>query len=191
MRFVLASASPTRLRVLREAGFDPEVIVSGVDEDITGTAEQQVRELAMVKANEVAGRLADDALVLGCDSLVVHDGEILSKPASPDEAVAWWRRYRGSDATVWTAQYLRRNGQGFLSFGSATVRFAEVLDGEIEGYVATGEPFGVAGGFRLDGRAAAFIESIEGDPGIVHGVSVCQLVTALREFDVEVTDLWV
>jgi septum formation protein len=145
----------------------------------------------MRKATAVAELLPADTIVLGCDSLVEHDGVVLGKPASASDARAWWQRFRGTDVTVWTGQYLARGTRGFMSFGSATVRFATVTDDEIDRYVATGEALGAAGGFRLDGRASAFIESIEGDPGIVHGVSVCHLATALYELDVEVADLWV
>jgi septum formation protein len=190
MRFVLASASPTRLRVLRDAGFDPEVVVSGVDEDVTGTAEQRVRELAYVKATTVAAS-EPDALVLGCDSLVEHGGEILGKPASKNQATEWWRRFACSTATVWTAQYLTLGGRGYLHWGSAAVTFTHVSAGEIKAYVATGEPLGAAGGFKLDGRASAFIDSVDGHPGVVHGVSVPWLNDSLRQLRIRIGDLWV
>ena len=189
-RLVLASRSETRLRILRHAGFAPLVVPSDVDETL-GDLELSVAvsELALRKASAVAPQHHDD-LVLGCDSLVELDGRVLGKPFSAEEAVAWWREMRGRSVSVWTGHALMLGGRVQLRAPSALVHFGAVSDAEIERYVATGEPLGAAGGFRLDGRAAAFIESIEGDPGTVHGVSIPTLHEMLAELDVELTDLW-
>ena len=187
---MLASRSETRLRILRHAGFDPLVVPSDVDESL-GDLELSVAvsELALRKASAVALTHHDD-LVLGCDSLVELDGQVMGKPFSPEEAVAWWQRMRTRSVTVWTGHALMLGGRVQLRAPRATVHFGSVTDAEIERYVTTGEPLRAAGGFRLDGRAAAFIESIEGDPGTVHGVSVPTLHQMLAELDVELTDLW-
>lgn len=189
-RFVLASRSATRLRILRQAGFAPIVAPSEVDESV-GDLEPAVAvsELALRKASAVAPQFPDD-LVLGCDSLVELDGRVLGKPASPEEAAAWWRAMRNRSVTVWTGHVLALGGRMELRSPSAEVHFGFVSNAEIERYVATGEPLDAAGGFRLDGRAAAFVEAVDGDPGTVHGVSVAAVREMLVELDVEVTDLW-
>lgn len=191
MRFVLASASPTRFRVLREAGFAPEVVVSGVDEAVAGDLgpDAVATLLAERKAHAVATS-AREAVVLGCDSVVCIDGRVVSKPDSADEARAWWRSLRAGHATVTTGHCVVHGDRVATRSDTASVWFADPTDVEIDRYLATGEPLEVAGAFQLDGRAAAFITRIEGDPGTVHGVSVAVVRDLLRELDLEVTDLW-
>jgi len=190
-RLVLASQSTTRLRVLRQAGFNPLAVPSEVDETVDESdLAVAVEELALRKASAVAPRYHDD-LVLGCDSMVERDGQVLGKPATPEEAADWWRALRARSVTVWTGQALVLGGRTQLHVSSAIVRFGRPTHDEIDRYVATGEPLGAAGAFRLDGRAAAFIDSIVGDPGTVHGVSIPALRTMLGDMDVELTDLWV
>lgn len=190
-RLVLASASETRLRVLRQAGFDPVVEPSDVDEASTATDPAVlVRDLAYRKATAVSERFPDD-VVLGCDSVVSVDGELLGKPSSTAQAADWWRSMRGRTATVWTGHALRLGSRSQVTGSSADVHFVHVTDAEIDAYVATGEGMGAAGGFRLDGRAAAFVESVTGDPGTVHGVSISALRDMLTELELEVADLWV
>jgi septum formation protein len=192
MRFVLASASPTRLRVLRDAGFDPEVVVSGVDEGIEGSASSMAEELAHRKAHAVASQVSD-AVVLGCDSLVELFGRTMGKPASPADAVAMWHDLRGQTVRVWTGHCIVDTPTGVSAswIAESLVRLGTPSDVEIERYVATGEPLGAAGAFRLGGRSAAFIEHVDGDPGTVHGVSVSVVRMLLHELGLEVTDLWV
>lgn len=193
MRLVLASASPTRLRVLRSAGLDAEVLVSGVDESVPDGLDgpRIVALLADRKAAAVAPQVPD-GLVLGCDSVVDLDGRVLGKPASPVEATEWWRSMRGRAVTVWTGHCLidGRTGASASWTAEAAVRFGQPSDDEISAYVATDEPHGAAGAFRLDGLSAAFIDSVAGDPGTVHGVSVPALRLLLAELGVEITDLW-
>ena len=192
-RFILASASPARLRLLQAAGLDPEVAVSGIDESkATGLpADELARELAVAKAMAVANREAD-ALVLGCDSVLEVDGAAYGKPADAAEAVARWHLMRGRSGTLITGHCICDSATGMVAEAviGTLVWFGRPTDEEIEAYVASGEPLEVAGAFTLDGRSAPFIEGIDGDPGNVIGVSLPLVRDLLAEHGVRITDLW-
>ena len=195
-RLVLASASPARLRLLRAAGFDPEVAVSGVDEDGFEHLgpDVMVAELARRKAAAVvdSGRAAG-AIVVAADSTLDLDGVALGKPGTPEVALRRWMAMRGRSATLVTGHHVVDAATGVVARAVArtTVRFASPSDAELEAYVATGEPLEVAGGFTLDGYGAAFVEGVEGDPGNVIGLSVPLLRQLLADLGVAITDLWV
>jgi septum formation protein len=190
---VLASASPARLRLLRDAGLDPQVVVSDVDESQVEATEPRavVQELATRKAQVVAGGLSD-AIVVGCDSMLLLDGRVLGKPADADEATARWQAMRGRTGTLLTGHTVIDAGTGRTASGVAAtdVRFGTPTDDEVQAYVATGEPLRVAGAFTLDGRSAPFVDGIDGDPGTVIGLSLPLLRTLLGRLDVRLTDLW-
>jgi septum formation protein len=192
-RLVLASASPARLRLLRAAGLDPEVLVSGVAEDDVGhlPPADQVRVLAERKATAVLDR-AGDALVVGCDSLLEVDGLARGKPASTIEAVARWRQLRGREAVLLTGHHVVDGATGARAadVAATTVRFGCPSDAEIDAYVASGEPLAVAGGFTLDGRSAPFVDGVDGDPSSVIGISLPLLRALLGRLDVGIVDLW-
>ncbi|MDQ1624717.1 MAG: nucleoside triphosphate pyrophosphatase [Actinomycetota bacterium] len=191
-RFVLASASPARLRTLRAAGLDPQVDVSGVDEStVTGPAADVALTLAVRKAMAVAAR-QPDALVLGCDSVLELDGQAMGKPADAAEAVARWRRMRAASGLLHTGHALvdTRSGRQTAAVASTVVHFADVDDDEITAYVATGEPLLVAGAFTVDGRGAAFVAGIEGDHTNVIGVSLPLLRRLVDELGIRYVDLW-
>jgi septum formation protein len=197
-RLVLASASPARRRTLAAAGIDVEVIVSGVDESTVDSsrADMLCATLARMKAEAVANRLrrkrSDPGLVLGCDSVLAFDGQILGKPTSVSDARSRWRRMRGRNGELLTGHCLIRldDDRHAEAVGTTTVRFADVSDAEIEAYLATGEPLQVAGAFTIDGLGGAFVESIVGDPGTVVGVSLPLLRRLLAELDVPITRFW-
>lgn len=198
LRFVLASASPARLATLRDAGLDPEVVVSGVDESqvVTDDPAQLATALAELKADTVAERLTAEGpqsgLLLGCDSVLELDGQILGKPDDADDARARWRAMRGRRGVLHTGHCLLDLAAGtrVVRAVDTVVHWADVDDEEIEAYVATGEPLHVAGAFTLDGLGGAFVRGVEGDPHSVVGVSLPVLREMVRELGHRWTDLW-
>ena len=191
---VLASASPARLRLLRDAGLDPVVVVSGVDESQVDapTPAMLVEELARLKAEAVAQTLGGDHLVVGCDSMLALGGEVLGKPETAEVALERWRRMRGQTGTLLTGHCVVDTGTGkqACGVGATSVRFGTPSDAELAAYVATGEPLGVAGAFTLDGRSAPFVDGIDGDPSNVIGLSLPLLRDLLAQLGVEITELW-
>jgi septum formation protein len=216
LRLVLASQSPARLTLLRNAGFAPEPIVSGVDEDAVQAASplELALVLAQAKARTVAARVGPGALVVGCDSVLDLDGEPYGKPVDAEDAIARWKAMRGREGILVTGHCLIDTGRSgtadtgeaadaarpkadpaahwreLTQAGATLVRFAQLSDAEIEAYVATGEPLNVAGAFTLDGYGGSFVESIGGDPSNVIGLSLPLLRTMLGELGIAVADLW-
>ncbi|GAA0816873.1 Maf-like protein [Spirilliplanes yamanashiensis] len=185
---------------MQAAGIDVDVIVSGVDESVVEDREADAlcATLARMKAETVAERLRvagkhADTVVLGCDSVLAFDGEILGKPGDADVAVKRWRAMRGRTGVLYTGHHLvdlRGDGVAIGGVGSTVVAFADVSDDEIDAYVATGEPLWVAGAFTIDGLGGVFVERIDGDHGNVVGVSLPLLRRLLGELGVPVTSLW-
>ncbi len=217
-RLLLASASPARRATLAAAGIDALVAVSGVDEDAVldaatrrfGTLDPDavVLVLARAKAEAVAYEhpagssgqdpAAQESIVLGCDSMLEHDGEVLGKPADAAAAVARWRAMRGRTGTLHTGHWIVDTRTAALGGTAATlgatsstvVHFADLTDAEIDAYVATGEPLAVAGAFTIDGIGGPFIRGVEGDPHCVVGLSLPLLRQLLAEIKLTVMDLW-
>ncbi len=195
-RLVLASASPARLALLRQAGLAPEVVVSDLDES-TITAPrvgEQVALLAAAKAADVAKR-ETEALVIGADSLLDFRGEAMGKPADADDARRRWRRMAGRSGVLHTGQALLDVRGGAVAardvvVTSTVVHFASPTDGELEAYLASGEPLAVAGAFTLDGLGAPFVRRVEGDPASVVGLSLAALREQLHRRGLAITDLW-
>lgn len=190
---VLASGSPARLKLLRDAGIDPVVRVSGVDEDDVdpGDTRGSAGRLAAAKATAVA-RSGGDALVIGCDSMLEFDGRPHGKPDSIDQARAWLVAMRGKAGILWTGHCLidETTGARAEAVVGTTVRFAVTTDPELDAYLASPDVLAVAGAFTLDGRSAPFVESIVGDPGNVIGLSLPALRSLLGDLGVSIVDLW-
>jgi septum formation protein len=194
---VLASASPARLGLLKQAGFDPRVVVSGVDEDAISadSPAELARVLAEAKAAAVAsgGMLDGGEIVVGCDSVLDLGGEALGKPADAAEATARWQAMRGRTGVLRTGHCVidTASGRQVSATASTSVRFGTPDDEEVAAYVASGEPLYVAGAFTLDGRSAPFVDGVDGDPGNVIGLSLPLLRRLLADLGVRLTDLWV
>lgn len=186
-KIVLASASPSRLRLLTSAGINPTVVVSGVDEEDSAYSQLSPRELvialAIVKAHTVKTLIDYPALIVGCDSTFEFEGESLGKPGTAANAIARAKRLRGKSGLLHTGHCIIDTEKEVEISDVATTRvhFADMTDEEIEGYVATGEPLNVAGGFTLDGLSAPFITRIEGETSNVIGLSLPLLRSAVNK----------
>jgi septum formation protein len=205
-RLVLASASPGRRKVLRQAGIDPLVVVSGVDEDAVvagldpqATPGDVTTALAAAKADAVTHYLdpavGADCVVIGCDSMLYLDGELLGKPASAEAALEGWRRMAGKSGRLYTGHCVIRLQDNKITYRAAdatctTVNFGVPSPADLDAYIAHGEPLEVAGGFTLDGLGGWFIDGVEGDPSAVVGIGLPLTRHLLEHAGLTLKDLW-
>jgi septum formation protein len=177
-QIILASSSPSRLRLLESVGIKPEVIVSGIDEESREfdslSPSDLVIKLASLKANAVKSRAPINSLIIGCDSTFEFNGKSLGKPLNRENAIERSKLLSGKFGYLHTGHCIIdvKNGKEINKLSSAKVQFAEMTNEEIVDYVDSGEPLNVAGGFTLDGLSAPFITSIEGDPSGIIGLSL-------------------
>ncbi|HEY9263980.1 MAG TPA: nucleoside triphosphate pyrophosphatase [Mycobacterium sp.] len=205
-RVVLGSASSGRLRVLRQAGIDPLVVVSDVDEDALLASldpglppEAVVASLANSKAVSVAAQLpkgvTSDCVVIGCDSMLYRDDKLWGKPGSAEAACQQWLAMAGTTGHLLTGHAMLRISSGVITHAdsetaSTTVHFGTPTESELTSYIASGEPINVAGAFTLDGLGGWFIERIEGDPSNVIGLSLPLLNQMVRNAGLSITNFW-
>ena len=191
--FVLASASPARRRLLQSVGINPLVCVSHFDESQIQLTDPiaLVETLAQRKA-EVVLEQVSNSLVLGCDSVLVVDGEIFGKPQNPTEAFTRWQQMRDNHGTLYTGHALIDQSQTkqVVHCGITQVYFGRVSYAQIQAYVATGEPLACAGGFALEGKGSAFIDKIEGCHSNVIGLSLPLLRSMLAELSYDLSNYW-
>lgn len=177
-KIVLASASPSRMKLLESVGIKPEILISGVNEEDSKldalSPKELVITLAIMKAHSVREKVSGDALIIGADSTFEFNGKSFGKPLTREIAIARAKEVRGHFGLLHTGQCVIDTKQGIevTDISTSKVYFAAMTDSEIESYVDTGEPLEVAGGFTLDGLSAPYITKIEGDPSGIIGLSL-------------------
>jgi septum formation protein len=205
-RVVLASASPGRRSVLRGAGIDPVVVVSGVDEDAVVAALPAdsapgvvTTALATAKADAVAAVLDEElntnCVVIGCDSMLFRDGRLWGKPATEAAVIEGWHAMAGSSAQLYTGHCVLRVRDGRVDARAAehavtTVRFGHPSDDDLVAYARSGEPTAVAGGFTIDGLGGWFVEGVDGDPSAVIGIGLPLMRNLFGRVGLDVAGLW-
>jgi len=205
-RLVLASSSPARLALLRSAGIEPEIVFPETDEPALAakaelenpnlSAEELVGLLAKAKSESVLHDLSTSgALILGGDSALEFEGEVLGKPHEPEVALERWAKLSGNVGVLHSGHYLIDNRDpanpvGAQMVSSTKVFFSKLSNQEIADYVATGEPLKVAGAFTIDGLGGAFIDRIEGDSHTVVGLSLKVLRELAAGFGVHYPSFW-
>ncbi|MGL6343125.1 MAG: Maf family protein [Waterburya sp.] len=191
--FVLASASPARLKLLRMVGIEPIVCKSDFDEDQIQLEEaaELVTTLAKCKAETVVPQFSD-ALILGCDSVLTVNDRIYGKPESPQIAIARWRGMRGRMGIIYTGHTLidLKQQRQIIRCGITKVYFADISDRMIEAYIATGEPLQCAGSFALEGKGGMLVEKIEGCHSNVIGLSLPLLRQMLEDLGYNFSNFW-
>ena len=173
-KMVLASGSPRRAEILERAGWPHEIIVAGIDETVLPNEEPAVyvQRLARSKAEAVASRLSE-GVVLGADTTVVVANQILGQPVDDADARRMLRLLNAKWHDVLTGvAVVRVGGETRVGYQTTRVRFAEMSEKEIDWYIATREPFGKAGAYGIQGKAALFIEEIEGDYFNIMGLPI-------------------
>lgn len=192
-KLILASASPRRAEILRNAGFDFDVVPAHPDESLRPdeAATDYVRRLAEEKALTVARQLAKDAVgefsfIIGADTVVVIGNEILGKPSSPANAREMLSRLSGKTHEVYTGlSVVVGNRIAHTAVEKTRVTFQPLSEEEIEDYIATGEPFDKAGAYAIQGRGGKFISRIEGCYFNVMGLPLARLYAMLRDLNGE------
>jgi septum formation protein len=173
-KLVLASGSPRRAEILERAGWPHDIIVAGIDETVLPNEDPAayVQRLARSKAEAVAGRL-EEGLVLGADTTVVVANQILGQPVDEADARRMLRLLNAKWHDVLTGvAVVRVGGETRVGYQTTRVRFAEMSEQEIDWYIATGEPFGKAGAYGIQGKASLLIEEIEGDYFNIMGLPI-------------------
>jgi septum formation protein len=185
MKLILASSSPRRAEILRDAGISFSVLSSAVDETPTPgeTPQQHVQRLADAKGELAAARAVGPSIILSADTVVVLDGRILGKPHSTDDARHMLELFSGRTHSVITGvRLVRLPDMERREFVETTlVHFSKLSSDEISRYLATEEPYDKAGAYAIQGRAGRYIPRIEGCYFNVVGLPLARVVANLHE----------
>ncbi len=193
LKFVLASASPARLKLLKMVGIEPIVHSSDFDESqIHSDNPIELVNLLARKKAETVSPYYTSALILGCDSVLEVNGKIYGKPENEEVAIARWQTMRGKMGVLCTGHALinQLNNQTVVRCAITEVYFADIDDDTIKNYVATQEPLKCAGNFALEGKGGLFVDKIVGCHSNVIGLSLPLLRQMLTKFNYQVSDFW-
>ena len=188
MSIILASASPRRRELMQMLGVGDLKIIPAVGEETAAPGlapDELVKALAAHKAKEVAPKCAPGDIVIAADTIVWHLGRVYGKPHSEAEAAAMLRALSGDTHEVYTGVAVLRGETMLLEAERSAVRFRPLSDAEIAAYIRTGEPMDKAGAYGAQGRAALFVEGIDGDFFNVMGLPLCRLGRMLNKLGVE------
>ena len=195
MRLVLASQSPSRRMLLEQGGVRPVLRPAHIDEDAviaslhSVDAATTVSTLARAKAETAIAEFPGD-VVVGCDSMLLLDGELLGKPHTVEATIERWKAQRGKEAQLLTGHAVWFGGEWVVDTVATTIRFGDVSDADIEAYARSGQPLECAGAFTLEALGSWFIDAIEGDRTSVIGLSMPLLRRCLYRFGLDASDFW-
>jgi len=195
MRLVLASQSPSRRMLLEQGGVTPVLRPAHIDEDAViaslhdASPSTTVSTLARAKAETAIADFPDD-VVVGCDSMLLLDGELLGKPHTVEATIERWKAQRGKEAQLLTGHAVWFGGEWVVDTVATTIRFGDVSDADIQAYAESGQPLECAGAFTLEALGSWFIDSIDGDPTSVIGLSMPLLRRCLYRFGLNASDFW-
>lgn len=183
-RYILASSSPRRHALIKLTGYTFEILSPEADETIRDfeTHADMIMEIANRKVEAIQSTSSED-VVLGCDTLVMVDDEVLGKPRNSDEARLMLRKLSGKTHRVITGCALKHSGSTKRFYEEAYVNFSPLSNQEIKAYIETDEPFGKAGGYAVQGYGARFVNSIHGDYYAVMGLPVSRVYRELRNLN--------
>ena len=190
MKIILASSSPRRRELMERMGLEFTVLTAQTDETMRpdGDPYDEVADVSRRKAAAVLPFCGGEDVVVAADTIVVLDGLVMGKPRDPEDAVNMLRRLSGREHQVMTGVTVRCGGRAETKTVVTAVRFRPLAEAEICAYVATGEPMDKAGAYGVQGRAAIFIEGLDGDFYNVMGLPVCTLAEMLRGYGVRLLD---
>jgi len=193
MKIILASGSPRRKQLMELAGLSCEILISNVDETISGAPEYQVTELSLRKSRATLELLKSrekiaftDTVIIAADTLVYIDGEVLGKPANAEEAFVMLKNLSGKAHKVYTGVTLLKTDAGgedevSTFFDVTSVFFHSLTDEEINAYIQTGEPFDKAGAYSVQEKGAVLVDHVEGDFYTVVGLPISKVYRALKK----------
>ena len=185
MTFILASASPRRLDLLRQINIEPRVVVSNYAETMGKNAPYEiVLDNALGKGISILDYCQNDDIVIAADTIVVLDGKILGKPKNNEDAVVMLKTLSGRTHEVLTGVALFYKNKKAVAVEKTSVKFRVLTDNEIQQYVATREPMDKAGAYGIQGQGAILVDSIVGCYNNVVGLPLTRLYTLFAELDV-------
>jgi len=180
-RVVLASQSPRRRELLNLIGIPHEVRPADIDETLLPGEHAEAHAERLARGKVAALALDDDAVIVGSDTIVVVDSDVLGKPRDRAQAADMLRRLSGREHIVMTAVAVRWRGNVVSSVEQVGVRFRKIDDADIERYIDTGEPMDKAGAYGIQGFGATIVERVDGDYFAVMGLALGRLIGLFRE----------